>query len=275
MRGPEVLLRQCVLATSVLGDLDLAPRDDGVDLLGEPVVHLTWDQVAEAVAGSDPLGDVARRRLGRWLRLRRLVADHGPLAAPLLARSARLMALPADHAQHPGADWVRERTPGGLLELGIGLTGLDRDTDRSIVLPPAIAAAAGVDVDRWWPSLREHADRMGSLVASRLRRDRDAQTVLRPVGGCDVPALLASRPLREYLARADGTGMRSVAVPTLSRGWFDLRRIDPAFVGAAWSATEPDDRGLSRALLVTADEVVLAAGRDGDPPDYVTGLATG
>lgn len=271
MRGHQVLLRQCVLAASVLGDLDLAPQDDGVDLLGSPVVRVTWDQVAEAVAGADPLGDVARRRLGRWLRLRRMAADHGPLAAPLLARAARLMALPADHAQHPGPEWVHERVAGGLLQLGIGLTGMDRDTDRTVALPPGVAAAAGVDVDRWWPSLREHADRMGSLMASRLRRDRDAQTVLRPVGGCDVPALLASRTLREYLAGADGTGMRAVAVPTLTRGWFDLRRIDPAFTGAAWSATEPDDRGLPRALLVTADEVGLAGSPEDGPSRYAAG----
>jgi hypothetical protein len=159
---------------------------------------------------------------------------------------------------------------GGLLDLGVGLHGLQRDPEQTVALPPGIARAAGIDPQEWWPGLREHADRMGSLAASRLRRQRDGQTVLRPVGGCDVPALLASRPLREYLARADGTGMRAVAVPTLSRGWFDLRRIDPAFVGAAWSATEPDDRGLSRALLVTADEVALAGTGDG-PPRYATG----
>jgi len=180
------------------------------------------------------------------------------------------MALPADHAQHPGPRWVQERLAGGLLDLGVGLHGLEADPEQTVALAPGIAVAAGIDVARWWPSLREHADRMGSLAASRLRRSRDPQSVLRPVGGCDVPAMLASRPLREFLAHADGTGMRAVAVPTLRRGWFDLRRIDPAFVGAAWSATEPDDRGLPRALLVTADEVALAGGGD-QPSRYATG----
>jgi hypothetical protein len=45
-----------------------------------------------------------------------------------------------------------------------------------------------------------------------------------------------------------------------SRGWFDLARIDPAFVGAAAAATEPELRGVLRPLLVTTDEVGLAAG---------------
>jgi hypothetical protein len=43
-----------------------------------------------------------------------------------------------------------------------------------------------------------------------------------------------------------------------SRGWFDLARIDPAFVGAAWSATIEPERGLPVPLLVTADEVGAA-----------------
>jgi hypothetical protein len=82
--------------------------------------------------------------------------------------------------------------------------------------------------------------------------------VLRPVGGCDVLTLLGTRPLRAALAGGDGSGMRAVAVPTRQRGWFDLRRVDPAFVGAAWAATTEADRGLSSALLVTRDEVATA-----------------
>jgi hypothetical protein len=270
MRGLEVLLRQCVLAASVLGDLDLVPQDDGVELGGDPPVRVSWQQAAIVIGPVDPLSDLARRRLGRWLRLRRLVADHGPLSAALLARAARLMALPADHAQHPGPDWVLERVGGGLLDLGVGLHGLEADPEQTAVLPPGIALAAGIDLREWWPSLREHADRMGSLSAARLRRNADPQAVLRPVGGCHVTALLASRPLREHLAQGDGTGMRALAVPTLDRGWCDLRRIDPAFVGAAWSATDAEQRGLPRALLVTADEVAIAPTGQ-QPPRYATG----
>jgi hypothetical protein len=52
--------------------------------------------------------------------------------------------------------------------------------------------------------------------------------------------------------------MRAVAAPMRSRGWFDLARIDPAIVGAAAAATEPELRGIDRPLLVTAEEVGMA-----------------
>jgi hypothetical protein len=99
---------------------------------------------------------------------------------------------------------------------------------------------------------------MAVLAGERL--DREARGVLRPMGGCDVLTLLSGRWLRAHLATTDGTGMRAVAAPMRSRGWFDLARIDPAFVGAAAAATEPELRGAVRPLLVTADEVGLAAG---------------
>ena len=46
-----------------------------------------------------------------------------------------------------------------------------------------------------------------------------------------------------------------MAVPVRDRGWFDLARIDPAYVRAAWSASEPLDRAFDTPLLVTADAV--------------------
>ena len=46
--------------------------------------------------------------------------------------------------------------------------------------------------------------------------------------------------------------------PTRSRGWVDPRRADPAFVAAAWAATDVEERGSARPLLVTAEEVVQA-----------------
>jgi hypothetical protein len=42
-----------------------------------------------------------------------------------------------------------------------------------------------------------------------------------------------------------------------SRGWHDLARIDPAYVQAAWSATDEAHRGVNRPLLVTTHEVAL------------------
>ena len=198
------------------------------------------------------------------------MADHGQLAAGVLARAARLVALPPDHVEHPGPGWALESLPGGALDLGVGVLGLGCDPDRAAALPPGIACAAEADVRPWWPQLRAHAERMGELAVARLRRDGGRDAVLRPVGGCDVLSLLASTALRTQLARGDGSGMRALAVPSRSRGWFDLRRVDPAFVVGAWTATDPRERGAPRPLLVTVDEVALAVA-GGDPARYAVG----
>lgn len=259
--GP-VALRQCVLAVSVLADVDVEPADGGVRLPGTPAVTVGWDEVAAAVAGHPPAGAVARRHVEELLRLHALVAELGVDAGERLRASARVVALPPGHADHPGTAWVQERLPGGSLDLGIGLGGMLGDTDRVVPLPAGVALAAGIAspgmrVDRWWPHLRRHLDRMGALSAARLGRDGPADGVIRPVGGCDVLSLLASPALRRHLATGDGSGLRAVAVPMRRRGWYDLARIDPAFVGAAWSATDELDRGMPRPLLVTADEVTM------------------
>jgi len=114
----------------------------------------------------------------------------------------------------------------------------------------------------WWLQAREHARRMGTLAAARVAGS--APGTMRPVGGCDVLTLLATRTLRTALAASDGCGMRAVAVPVRQRGWYDLRRVDPAYVGAVWTATEEVARGVARPLLVTRDEVTLP--REGGDP---------
>jgi hypothetical protein len=48
------------------------------------------------------------------------------------------------------------------------------------------------------------------------------------------------------------------------RGWLDLSRIDPAFTAAAAAATDPEERGFPRPVLLTLDEVSLAV--DGGRP---------
>jgi hypothetical protein len=252
-------LRRLALEVAVLDAVDVEPRDDGLVLPGLTPVEVSWPELQAALADLEPDAAGARHRISGFLRLRRAVADHGAAAAGWLRATARLVALPAGHLDHLGPDWVRQHQLGGALDLGTGV--LDPDDRPGVVLPlpPGIAAAAGVEPQEWWPHLFAHAERMGRLAMTRL--SRDAASVLRPVGGCDVLALLSSPSLRGHLATGDGSGMRSVAVPIRSRGWFDLRRVDPAFVAAAWTATPEPDRGVPRALLVTADEVALA--RDG------------
>lgn len=260
-------LRTAVLAVSVLDDVDLEPADDGVRLPGPTTLVLRWQDLAIAHDGADRDGHVARHRLALTLRLaaRLAAADVDPQVT--LRARAVAVALPVGHADHLGGSWVRDRVPGGVLDLGTGLLGALDDPDAVVPLPPAVARAAGLDVAAAWPDVRAHAERMSSLAARLHLRPGLNRQVLRPVGGVDVLTLLAAGPLRAALAEGDGTGLRAVAVPTRSRGWFDLARIDPAFVGAAWALTPQAERGLARPLLVTRDEVVLP--REGGDPALV------
>ena len=151
---------------------------------------------------------------------------------------------------------------GGAIDLGIGIRGLvGDDPDHVALLPARLAVEIGLDTSLWWTALRARLEEMGGLTVARLRRD--ASDLITPMGGCDVVTLLGASSLRTFLAQSDGTGMRGLAVPMRSRGWFDLARIDPAFVSAAAAATDEVDRAFWRPLLVTRDAVnVASAGGD-------------
>jgi len=267
--SPDTLeLRQCVLAVSVLHDIDVTPRDDGFALSLAGPTDLTWFRILRLVGDRDPGGEVARGRIANWLRLRRAVLDGG---APLVERwsaEVRMVALPREHADHPGLGWCRESFRGGVLERGLGVRGALEDPDAVTTLYPDVFEGFAPDPEelatRWWTTALEHAERMGALAAARLRRDGTGHGVIRPVGGCDVLTLLTTSAVRRLLADSDHTGMRAVAVPMRTRGWFDLTRIDPAFTGAAWTATDPFAQGLPRPLLITRDEVGMA--REGGDP---------
>jgi hypothetical protein len=266
----DVALRRGVLAVSVLDDIDLVPTDDGIQLdldhgrgsnldpdLGADGA-LAWDELAAAVGGVDPESEAGRARLRDWLRLRLLFAELGSVAAWRAELAAVPVGLPSDHPLHPGADWVREEVLGGVIDLGIGIRGLvGDDPDYVALLPARLASELGLDTSSWWTALRARLEEMGGLTVARLRRD--GGDLITPMGGCDVVTLMGAHSLRTYLAETDGTGMRGVAVPMRSRGWFDLARIDPAFVSAAAAATDEVDRGFWRPLLVTRDEVNIAS----------------
>ena len=261
----NVGLRRGVLAVSVLDDISLVPTADGIRLEAgsgtsdtpPATVDVAWTELADAVDGVDPESDAGRWRLRDWLRFRALFAELGSAAAWRAEQAAVPMGLPVDHALHPGPGWAREHVLGGVLDLGIGVRGLiGGDPDHVAVLPDALARAIGLSTDGWWPALRARLEDMGELTVSRL--NRDGIGLISPMGGCDAVTLIGARSLRRHLATADGTGLRAVAVPKRSRGWFDLARIDPAFVVAAAAATNDVERGFSRPLLVTCDEVGLA-----------------
>jgi hypothetical protein len=266
-----VALRRCVLAVSVLQDLDLMPGDGGVEMPSGRVIG--WEAIAAALGSHDPDSPAARPVLARWLRELSWLSWRSPAD---LAQRARPVGLPRGHVLHPGPDWVRHRVHGRALDLGVGLVGIGPDPDEVVVPRAGLLQALGADARLWWPTCRGYLEDMGLLAASRLQMHPERP--IHPMGDCDVVTLLGSRAFRSALAGKDNAGMRAAAVPTRRRGWLDLSRTDPAFALAAASLADPEDRGFERPLLVTVDEVALArsggdpvlqAIRDGAAPDPV------
>jgi hypothetical protein len=255
VRWPEAPeLRRCALGVAVLHDIDVLPAIDGIVLTGTPAVEVPWSECRRALGGVEPETDEGRHRLARWLLLRRWLADR-PLED--LVERARPFGAAVESPLHPGLDWVRRRVLGDALDIGIGFVGLDpRDPDRVLPVPHRLLENSGVDADGWWPTVVVYLERMGRLAAERLTRSPAAP--LRPMGDCDVVTLLASLTLRAAIVEEIADGMRTVAVPMRTRGWLDLNRVDPAFSAAAARLTAPEDRGFSRPLLVTREEVALA-----------------
>lgn len=248
---------------SVLHDVDLDPDDRGVTLPGAPDVRVTWGECRRALAGRDPESAAGRHRLADWLLARRWCAD---LPAEVLELSLRPVGLPLEHVLHPGLDWVRERVLGDALDLGFGAVGLDpQDRDRVVLVPLTALDHAGIDPEIAWSGARRLLEDLGALAAERVARDPKGQ--LRPYGDCDALTLLGARSLRSSIAAAAG-GMGAAVVPMRRRGWTRLAMIDPAFGPAAAAATAEHERGFPRPLLMTADELTLAA-EGGRPAEIV------
>lgn len=257
---PATALRRIALAVSVLDDIDIVPLDDGVLLTGSVPVEVGWLELRRALAGADPDSELARLRVRGYLTGRRVAAGRH---VDELRELARPVGLPVDHPLHPGLDWVRARVLGGAIDLGFGFVGVGSDPDEVVIVPQGALDAAGVHPSPWWPVALDYLERMGAVAAQRLA----TVAMLRPIGDCDVVTLLASATLRAALCVQHG-GMRAAAVPMRRRGWLDLTRIDPAFTVAAAAATDEPERGFSRPLLVTADEVTLAP-EGGRPAELV------
>lgn len=248
-----------MLAVCVLHDLDLAPADDGVLLTGSPEVWVSWTECRRALAGHDPESNPGRHRLTAWLLARRWCADAG---RGIVEPALRPVGLPVEHVVHPGLDWVCERVLGGALDLGLGAVGLDpAEPDRVVLLPATAVDALGIDHDLAWAEAKARLERLGALAAERS--SRDPKGVLRPFGDCDAVTLLGARSLRAALAQAYG-GLGAAVVPMRSRGWTRLALIDPAFGPSAAAATQAEDRGFDRPLLMTADELTVVP--DGGRP---------
>jgi hypothetical protein len=241
-----------VLGVSVIEGVDIFPGDDHVQFECGPVLQLEWSEIDLAVGAVDADSSEARRRLAAWLRLRGALSTIDQPGSRL-----RAIGLPRGHVQHPGRAWVRHAVHGGALDVGIGMLGLFDDPDEVVVVPPAVLTAADMDDLAPWADLVRSLEQTGRLAAQRMMQDPSAP--LRPFGDFDVVTLLASTAFRAELCSVDPVGWRSAAVPMRQRGWLDLGRIDPAFAAAAALATDPQERGFDRAVLVTAEEVVLVA----------------
>lgn len=263
-------MRRCALAVAVLHDIDVLPAIDGIVLPGRPAVAVSWQECRRALGGVDPESHDGRHRLARWLMLRRSLADH-PLED--LAERARPYGATVESPLHPGLDWVRRRVLGDSLDIGLGFVGLDpKDPDRVLPVPQSLLEKTGVNGDDWWLNAVVYLERMGRVAAERMERMPDAP--LRPMGDCDVVTLLASLTFRAAIVAGEADGMRAVAVPMRNRGWLDLSRVDPAFSAAAAQLTSPEERGFTRPLLVTRDEVQMAPdGGDVVGPAINDGLA--
>jgi len=252
--APEpTVLRRCALAVAVLHDLDVLPAIEGVVLTGAPPLEVSWSECRRALGGVDPESDDGRHRLARWLLLRRWIADR-PIED--LYERARPYGAAVESPLHSGLDWVRRRVHGDALDLGFGFVGLNpRDPDKVLPVPQRLLDSAEIAVDDWWPTAVVYLERMGRMAAERLERNPAAP--LRPMGDCDVVTLLGSLTLRAAIVTDVPDGMRAVAMPMRTRGWLDLSRVDPAFSAAAARLTAADDRGFSRPLLVTREEVAM------------------
>ncbi|HET7901022.1 MAG TPA: hypothetical protein VFL59_07515 [Candidatus Nanopelagicales bacterium] len=263
----RALLAAVLTASDSLADVEV--RDDAVvhEAEGLEPLRLPWGELVLAAgdAGLHPGREDAavRRRLARWIRLRILLHAHlgegcpdGPEAgrAWVLSR-VRPRCLPVEHALHPGEAWPLRQVMGGALDLGLALRGYDDDArpdpDAVGLLPAGVLVAACVPLRDADERARRYLSDMAALAADRMRRDPTA--VLRPLGDADVVTLLASPEFRTALV--DGQGMRSAAIPSRHRGWLDLGRLDPAFAVTAAELTDPDERGFTRPVLVTVDEV--------------------
>ena len=259
-REERTALRRCMLAVSVLDDIDMLPTDDGMVLNGVPELTVSFAHIAAAIGTADPAEPIARRRLELWLRARRAIADKSSGRA----RGDHQAGGSPGRSRHciRGRVGCGSRFSVAASTWASASSGLFGDApDAVVVTPQTVLDAAGIDPGPWWRGATEYLENMGALATTRWRRD--PRSPVRPMGDCDVITLLASSLFRGALC-ADAGGMRAIAAPVRTRGWLDLSRIDPAFAQTAAALADDESRGFPRPLLLTVDEVSMVS--DGGRP---------
>jgi hypothetical protein len=262
-------LMQLVRAVRVLDGVGIEPTAEGVLLAGHrggPVVP--WADVAQTLGADPPAAPAPRLRLGLLVELLRTVQELGPAAVEAVDRAARPLALPTTHPLHPGPGWVRGQVPGGVLDVGLGVSRLLPGQDGVLPLPPSVATAAELAVDDAWGRLHPLADRLSTFAIDRLEADTGGPAVLTGVGGCDALTLLTLDPVRAWLGadaapRLPGPGPTAarapVSAPRRDRVWIGPAAADRDYVHAVWLLTAPPQRGVLDPMTVTADGVSPAA----------------
>jgi len=260
------VLLEVVRAAATLAGVATEPAADGILLscpdgppsLPEPVIP--WSRIHALLQDDDPLGPGPRLRLALTLQFHVAVRSLGDTALDAVVRAARPLALPPGHRLHPGPAWAVERMPGGVLEVGVGVTRLLPGQTATLPLPPDVAAVAGLAPAALWPRLRDLLERLSGFALDRVTAHGPRPGVLRPVGGCDGLTLLASPAVRE---RLDGA---TVAAPRRDRVWTGGAAEDHGYVHAAWLLTVPAERGLPGPLRVTPSAVTAATVTPATPP---------
>lgn len=264
-------LRRAVLAAAVLDDQAVAVDPAAGDapeaaavVVTDPVsgrdTRLTWEDVAVTLGPwrSAPSHPVTRARLGAVVAGALRLADAGPAG---LASALVVHAEVPGSPRFPGAGWAWDPPGSSALVAGWGI--VVAEDEMSLPLPPAPAIIAAVARARRHRRRAEaDLEDLGVSLVERLDRDHreGRDIVLRPMGPADVPTLLLSRAVRQWVAGLDGTGLGAMAVPTRLRGWVDVRRIDPPYVAAVHAASDPLEAASPVPLLVTADEITAPGG---------------
>ncbi|HEY6798112.1 MAG TPA: hypothetical protein VI248_25830 [Kineosporiaceae bacterium] len=256
-------VRRLVRAVCVLDGVGATATADGVLAPGCSCgAAVGWPEVARLLRDDDPITPAPRRRLALLLELHHAVEVLGPAATEVLARALRPLALPAGHLLHPGPEWVHERVPGDVLDVGLGVWRLLPGDDEPVPLPPSVIRSAQLDPTAVWAALRPLTERLACFAIDRAEAGGTPPRALAGVGGADALTMLTVPAVRAWLAGLEPgppTTARpeapAVSAPRRDRVWIGTAAADQDYARAVWLLTAPARRGLPEPLTVATERV--------------------